>query len=88
MDLQARLKLTYLFIAHYLRLVEHICSRVAVMYQGRIVEVGQTESLFATPAHPYTRALLSAVPVPDPNAARERIVLDRRRSTRAHRCGR
>ena len=76
MDLQARLRLTYLFIAHDLRLVQHICSRVAVMYQGRIVEMGKTESLFAAPAHPYTRALLSAVPVLDPNAARARIVLD------------
>ena len=76
MDLQSRLKLTYLFIAHDLRLVEHICGRVAVMYQGRIVEMGRTASLFATPAHPYTRALLSAVPVPDPNAVRTRLVLD------------
>ena len=76
MDLQARLKLTYLFIAHDLRLVEHICSRVAVMYVGRIVELGPTESIFASPTHPYTRALLSAMPVPDPNVTRARIVLD------------
>jgi ABC-type oligopeptide transport system ATPase subunit len=76
MDLQQQLKLTYLFIAHDLHLVQHICSRVAVMYQGRIVEMGRTESLFAAPAHPYTRALLSAVPVPDPNAVRTRLVLD------------
>ena len=76
MDLQERLKLTYLFIAHDLRLVRHICSRVAVMYLGRIVEMGVTESIFAAAAHPYTRALLSAVPVPDPAAPRQRIVLD------------
>jgi ABC-type oligopeptide transport system ATPase subunit len=76
MDLQNRLGLTYLFIAHDLRLVRHICSRVAVMYLGRIVEMGDTESLFARPAHAYTRALLSAIPVPDPSVPRQRIVLD------------
>jgi ABC-type oligopeptide transport system ATPase subunit len=76
LDLQARLKLTYLFIAHDLRLVEHICSRVAVMYLGRIVEMGDTSALFANPAHPYTRALLSAVPALDPDTARDRITLD------------
>jgi oligopeptide transport system ATP-binding protein len=76
MELQQRLKLTYLFIAHDLRLVEHICSRVAVMYLGRIVEMGETAKLFASPQHPYTRALLSAIPVPDPDAPRQRIVLD------------
>jgi ABC-type oligopeptide transport system ATPase subunit len=76
LDLQARLKLTFLFIAHDLRLVEKICSRVAVMHLGRIVEMGETRALFAHPAHPYTRALLSAIPVLDPDAPRQRIELD------------
>jgi oligopeptide transport system ATP-binding protein len=76
MDLQQQLQLTYLFIAHDLRLVEHICSRVAVMYLGRIVEMGEASRLFSAPQHPYTRALLSAIPVPDPDAPRTRIVLD------------
>ena len=76
MDLQQRLQLTYLFIAHDLRLVRHICRRVAVMYLGRIVEMGDTESIFASPAHPYTRALLSAIPVTDPDAPRQRVDLD------------
>jgi ABC-type oligopeptide transport system ATPase subunit len=76
MDLQRRLQLTYLFIAHDLRLVEHVCSRLAVMSCGRIVEMGNTAKLFAAPRHPYTRALLSAIPVPDPDAPRQRIVLD------------
>jgi len=76
MDLQQRLQLTYLFIAHDLRLVRHICTRVAVMYLGKIVEMGETERLFAAPQHPYTRALLSAVPVLDPDAPRTRVELD------------
>jgi ABC-type oligopeptide transport system ATPase subunit len=76
MDLQRQLRLTYVFIAHDLRLVEHVCSRVAVMYLGRIVELGPTGLIFASPQHPYTRALLSAIPIPDPDAGHRRIVLD------------
>jgi peptide/nickel transport system ATP-binding protein/oligopeptide transport system ATP-binding protein len=76
LDLQQRFKLTYLFIAHDLRLVENICTRVAVMYLGRIVEMGDTRTLFAQPTHPYTRALMSAIPVLDPDAPRQRIELD------------
>ena len=76
MDLQQRLHLTYLFIAHDLRLVRHICSRVAVMYLGKIVEMGDTRALFAQPTHPYTKALLSAIPVLDPDGPRTRIELD------------
>ncbi|MBM3771890.1 MAG: ABC transporter ATP-binding protein, partial [Acidimicrobiia bacterium] len=75
-DLQQRLQLTYPFIAHDLRVVEHICARVAVMYLGRIVEIGPSASLFASPRHPYTRALLSAIPVSDPDQPRARVVLD------------
>jgi oligopeptide transport system ATP-binding protein len=78
LDLQERLKLTFLFIAHDLRLVEHICSRVAVMYLGKIVEMGDTQALFAQPTHPYTQALLSAIPVLDPDAPRTRIEMDPR----------
>jgi peptide/nickel transport system ATP-binding protein/oligopeptide transport system ATP-binding protein len=76
LELQQRLKLTYLFIAHDLRLVEHICTRVAVMYLGKIVEMGETRAIFANPTHPYTKALLSAIPVLDPDAPRQRIELD------------
>ncbi len=75
-DLQERLKLTYLFIAHDLRLVEHICDRVAVMYRGRILEMGHTAALFRSPAHAYTRALLSAIPIPDPDTRPTRIEWD------------
>jgi ABC-type oligopeptide transport system ATPase subunit len=75
-DLQRRLSLTYLFIAHDLRIVQHICRRTAVMYRGRIVETGDTASIFASPRHPYTRALLSAVPALDPDAQPVRTPLD------------
>jgi oligopeptide/dipeptide ABC transporter ATP-binding protein len=74
-DLQGEFNLTYLFISHGLAVVEHISDRVAVMYLGRIVEVTTAEELYANPLHPYTRALLSAIPVPDPTRKRDRIVL-------------
>jgi peptide/nickel transport system ATP-binding protein len=74
-DLQAELRLTYLFVAHDLSVVRHISNRVAVMYVGRMVELAETEALFSRPKHPYTAALLSAVPEPDPRARAERIVL-------------
>lgn len=76
-DLQDEMGLTYLFVSHDLSVVEHVCDRVAVMYLGRIVEVAPTEELFSAPQHPYTEALISAVPVPDPRlrGVRERVHL-------------
>jgi peptide/nickel transport system ATP-binding protein len=74
-DLQKDLNLTYLFISHDLSVVEHISDKVGVMYLGRMVEFGKTEDLFAKPLHPYTEALLSAVPVADPTVQIERIPL-------------
>lgn len=74
-DLQKEKQLTYLFISHDLSVVEHLCDRIGVMYLGSMVEMASKEELFRNPLHPYTKALLSAVPVPDPLAKRDRIVL-------------
>jgi oligopeptide/dipeptide ABC transporter ATP-binding protein len=74
-DLQAEFGLTYLFIAHNLSVVEHISDRVGVMYLGKLVELTERRSLFEDPLHPYTKALLSAIPIPDPTVKRERMIL-------------
>ena len=77
LDLQDRLGLTYLFVAHDLSVVKHVSDRVAVMYVGRIVEVASTHALYESPKHPYTEALLSAVPKPNPRLRAERVILER-----------
>src|SRR5207248_5407488 len=74
-DLQREFRLSYLFVAHDLAVVEHISHRVAVLYLGRIVELTSTRTLFTRPLHPYTEALLAAVPVPDPTVQRKRLIL-------------
>jgi oligopeptide transport system ATP-binding protein len=85
-DFQVSLGLTYLFIAHDLSMVRHLCQRVAVMYLGKIVEIADVEDLFTDPLHPYTRALLAAVPVPDPLADRgkEELILEGELPNPAH----
>ncbi len=84
LDLQAQLGLTYLFVAHDLSVVKHVSDRVAVMYVGQIVELAPTEPLFTAPKHPYTEALLSAVPKPDPRLRAQRIVLEGEVADPAH----
>lgn len=75
MDLQKKRNLSYLFISHDLSVVEHLCSKIAIMYLGTIVELAERDELFSNPLHPYTKALLSAVPIPDPTLKRKRIIL-------------
>ncbi len=76
MDLQQKLSLTYLFIAHNLAVVRHVSDRIGVMYLGKLMEIADTMELFNRPLHPYTQALLSAIPIPDPEIKKERIILE------------
>jgi peptide/nickel transport system ATP-binding protein len=75
-DLKEQLGITYLFISHALNVIEHISDRVVVMYLGSIMEMAKTEELFANPLHPYTKALFSAIPVPDPDYKMNRVILE------------
>ncbi len=75
MDLQEEFKLTYLFISHDLKVVKHVSDRVAVMYLGKVVELAPSDEIYSAPKHPYTKALLSAIPIPDPNHKKDRIIL-------------
>ena len=75
-ELQEKLKLTYIFISHDLSVVEHICDRVAIMYLGQLMELGDTEQIFGNPSHPYTQALLSAIPQIGKAKQKERILLE------------
>lgn len=74
--LKDEFRLTYLFISHNLSVIKHICDRIAVMYLGKIVEIGDREMIFKNPCHPYTKALISAIPIPDPDEKRNRILLE------------
>jgi peptide/nickel transport system ATP-binding protein len=75
LDLQREMKLSYLFIAHNLAVVKHVSDRIAIMYLGRIVELADADTIYRAPKHPYTRALISAIPEPDPKRKKQRIVL-------------
>ena len=75
-ELQEKRNLTYLFISHDLSVVEHISDTVGVMYLGGLVETGETDDIFANPLHPYTKALFSAIPMPDPDLKKERVILE------------
>ena len=75
-DLQEEFNLSYLFISHDMAMIHHICDKIAVMYKGKIVEMGDRDDVISNPTHPYTKALLSAVPEPDPRRVRTRVAFD------------